>query len=206
MRKFLKHIARTLTAHANSMLPAYRREWGTAMGEELEHIDNPVYALRWALGCITTSYTERLRFMNRSDLRVSKWLLSIEALVCFAPLTLLWLAAILNIQRLLGEPGILVATALATIAPLALLLVLRHIAIGRPLQHRTQIGLAVAFGAVGLLQVTAMFAAQGPKIFWFQGEWGIVLLCSVLPALCCLHLSQLATDRPSSSLKPAVKT
>jgi len=148
----------------------------------------------------------KLKYMNRANLRIAKWLLAIEALVCFAPLTLLWLAAILNITHFLGEPGILLATALATIAPLALLLALRHIAIGRPLHHRTQIGLAMAFGAVGLLQVTAMHAAQGPKIFWFHGEWGIVLLCSILPALCCLHLSLLATDLPSSSLTPAVKT
>ena len=59
------------------------------------------------------------------DLRISKWLLGIEALVCFAPMTLLWLVAVIQLRRLLYDPGIVIATALATIAPLALLLALR---------------------------------------------------------------------------------
>ncbi|MBF8270009.1 MAG: hypothetical protein HW386_1718 [Gammaproteobacteria bacterium] len=134
--------------------------------------------------------------MNRSDLRIAKWLLSIEALVSFAPMTLLWLVRVIQLRRFLGEPGIVLATAYATIAPLALLLALRYIVFGRPPNFRGQIALVAGFGLIGMLQIIAIYTAPGPNFSWYQGEWVFVLLCSILPALCCLHLSQLAESPP----------
>ena len=55
----LRRIALTLVRHAFRALPPARSEWGQAMSRELDHIESDWRALRWSVGCVVASYTER---------------------------------------------------------------------------------------------------------------------------------------------------
>jgi len=102
-------------------MPAAQRGWVRAMRAELDHIDGSAEGLRWALGCPVMCYQQRMRLMNRTQLQVSNWVMGAESLLCFGPLTLLWIVAVSNFGPLSAEPKTLVAVALATAAPIALL-------------------------------------------------------------------------------------
>ena len=190
-------LANWLIAHAEHFLPASRREWGQAMQREFEEIHSPYRALRWALGCVFASYTERFNAMNRADLRVSNWILACESLTCFLPLTLLWIACIFNMSKLSSEPGMLFAVALSTIAPLSLLLSLIFVTSGRRPNYKWHTAFACGFVLLGILQI-AKITTQGPRFSWSDVDGGLMLLLWILPALCSLHLAHLARCNPTS--------
>src|SRR6185437_8491255 len=67
-----RRIAMVLAEHASSVLPRARlapSPWADAMRRELEYIEDDRAALRWAIGCVATSYTAQfvvvLRFCGR---------------------------------------------------------------------------------------------------------------------------------------------
>ncbi len=182
-------IANWLIAHAERHLPATRREWGQAMRRELEQIEEPSTSLKWALGCVVASYSERVNAMNRGDLRISGWVLGFESMTCFGPLTLLWIASLFNMNRLIYEPGIVFVVALSTVAPFSLLLSLLFITTGRRINPKWHIAFMCGFAVFGILQVISRIGSQGPRFTWFTADAGLVLLFWVLPALCSLHLS-----------------
>jgi hypothetical protein len=62
----LRRFSRALIAHATSVLPPSRSQWGEAMKSELDHIENDVEATKWAAGCVIASYLEGGRMMNES--------------------------------------------------------------------------------------------------------------------------------------------
>src|SRR4051794_2652742 len=66
----IRSIAERITVHAQSLLPADKREWGAAMRAEMDHIDGHLRALRWSMGCALVCYIERYRTMNRSHAQV----------------------------------------------------------------------------------------------------------------------------------------
>ena len=67
-----RRIAVLLAQHASRVLTrtrSARSPWAEAMRRELDYIDDDRAALRWAIGCVTTSYTAQLvvvlRFCGR---------------------------------------------------------------------------------------------------------------------------------------------
>ena len=195
----IRRIAEHVVAHAERALGARHRDWGRAMRAELDHIDGSLRALRWSLGCVAASYQERFRVMNRTHVQISSWLFGIEALVCLGPLTLLWCVAVLNLSRLSGEPNVVWSTLFATIAPIGLLLALRFSAAGKVPSRKVTYSLTAAFLVLGLLQIAGMAReAASAGTFWFGFEWKLVVLFSVLPAVCCWHLSMQESRLPTA--------
>lgn len=67
-----RRIAVLLAQHASRVLPrarSARSPWAEAMRRELDYIEDDRAALRWAIGCVTASYTAQLvavlRFCGR---------------------------------------------------------------------------------------------------------------------------------------------
>ena len=130
--------------------------------------------------------------MNRSHAQVSGWLYGIESLICFGPLTALWYVAILNIGRFSNEPRIMTGLLFATLAPIALFLSLRYAALRKSPGRKVLLALTAGFVALAILQVVSLLT-QAPNFgtFWSNVEWRILVLQSVLPAVCCWHFSML---------------
>jgi hypothetical protein len=69
----LRRVTNALVRHTSRVLPASCATWATAMHEEVRNISDDGEALRWALGCLRTGYSERFRVMKLLDLRVVRW-------------------------------------------------------------------------------------------------------------------------------------
>jgi hypothetical protein len=162
--------------------------------------------------------------MIKGDLKISRWLLTPELLLCFLPLTLLWLDAIdgrsgllrldrASIQKyFIGVPGgtvvlfaLISGVILATIGPIALAAALRLIVWKRPVRSawlRTALVAApVLYGVIALLarmadMGAAAFSVAVSDAFDF---WSGIVLLAALPALGAVHLLRLS---PSSTGLP----
>jgi hypothetical protein len=192
-----RRIAAALVDRAARWLPPRRCEWGDAMRAELHHVKSDRHALEWALGCVLASLTERVRAMNVSSLRVSRWLLVLEWLVCFGPLTLLWIAAVTFIGRGAGPSSDLIAAMLlGALGPIALVAALIGTVFPGAFPRRWLIkSLLLGFFVLGSMQFLAMVKTLGFR--WFAFDWSLIVLLAVLPLLGCLHLhyaSRLATS------------
>jgi len=82
---FLRRWAIRLARHAATVMPESRGEWAAAVTNELHAIPADYAALSWAVGAVTTSYKERVRMMSIGSLRISRWMLAVESLICFLP-------------------------------------------------------------------------------------------------------------------------
>lgn len=58
-----RRIANALMGHAANVMPSRKMDWGRAMQNELEAIDDDRVALRWAAGCVLAGYSERLNVL-----------------------------------------------------------------------------------------------------------------------------------------------
>jgi len=136
--------------------------------------------------------------MNVSALRVSRWLLVLEWLVCFGPLTLLWMAAVRFIGTGAGASSDLVAAMLlGALGPIALIVALIGTVFPGAFPRRWLIkSLLLGFFVLGAMQLLAMGKTLGFR--WFAYDWSLVVLLAALPLLGCLHLlyaSRLATSQ-----------
>ena len=212
---------------ASQLLPAARANWAGAMRSEFDHIKDERRAFLWALGCLLTGINERITTMINGNLKISRWLLAPEMLLCFVPLTWLWLDAIdgsSGLTRLdmaaihkhfLAVPGgtaflitLIAGAALATIGPIGLFAGFRTIVMGRPLKSAwlrvALICAPILYGAMALLfrlseMGTAAFDFAAVDAFDF---WSGIVLLSALPALGAAHLLRLS-PLPGAA-KPAV--
>jgi len=66
-----RRIALKVVGHASWVLPGARSGWADAMQHELDYIEDDRAALRWAIGCVTASYSARLAALPRLRWRVS---------------------------------------------------------------------------------------------------------------------------------------
>ena len=89
-----RQVARALVRHAALVSPGERAEWAQAMINELDYLSPDTSTVGWALGCIWVCYSERIRAMVRSLASLPRWVLVLEMLVCFLPLTLLFSAVV----------------------------------------------------------------------------------------------------------------
>jgi hypothetical protein len=79
-----------LAAHAARVSPGERAEWAQAMFNELDYLSPGMSAVGWALGCVFVCYSERTSAMIQSLVSLPRWILALEMLLCFLPLTLVF--------------------------------------------------------------------------------------------------------------------
>jgi hypothetical protein len=178
---------------ASRILPASRRDWARDMRAELAYVESDIAALRWAFGCLLAGIHQRVSAMLKFSASISRPVLVLEWLMCFAPLTLLWCVAVWYIVTHEGvAPDIIVATTTATLGPIALIAAISATLFGRKLRIRRLARiLAGAFAVMAVLQLVNAGAGQ-LNLQWFQFDIGLFVLCWVLPLLGCLHLAQLS--------------
>lgn len=114
-------LTRTLLDHAVRACPASHKKWVTAAANELDSIGSSYDALAWSLGTIWVSYKARVSAMSISDPQLPKPLVTLEALTCFLPSSLLWLWTLsATADHMLPTPAALYLATAATIGPLGL--------------------------------------------------------------------------------------
>jgi hypothetical protein len=208
-------FARWLFALARRVMPSQRREWWAAMRAEADYL-SAAGAVRWACGCLFTACRERLPAMDTREFRISRWVMIVEAIGCFGPLSLAWCLTTFGASGLLRYTPDIVARDFAAIpggtfiftlfalgavvglvGPIGLYLGMRYAASGR--------GLARPFGftLIGVLVAYQLVAALG----WLIGPPGYrpdattALLFVLIPLLGLAHLIFLA--RPVRPLRGA---
>jgi hypothetical protein len=72
-----RRMALVLMAYAARSFPPERALWADAMRGEMLQIENDNEALRWALGCVLTSYRERVLAMAFMDTRAARMVLAL---------------------------------------------------------------------------------------------------------------------------------
>ena len=72
-----KRLAVKLVRHAAYVLPGPLAFWGAAMRHEIEYIQPNREALKWAVGCVSSSYGRRLASLNVVQMVVLRWLLAL---------------------------------------------------------------------------------------------------------------------------------
>ena len=102
----IRRTARRLTSSAAGVLPSERADWAQAMVNELEHIPDDDSALRWAIGCLFTSFIARAKLMVGTNVSMRQ-----------ATAILL-----LSVAGLLLVYGAVVAAEAVSVAPLVLFL------------------------------------------------------------------------------------
>ncbi len=155
--------------------------------------------------------------MAIGDLRISKWVLSLEMACCFVPLTLFWLIVLFDssggtslkpeiLRQYFEAPNGLIVLAyilsmavLGVSGPIGLFVAFRQIALGRSLLDRP-IGIALMVGPalLGVAYVGTTLALGGPGrlIPWLGG----VLLFAILPIIGTAHLRYLGWRNSARAL------
>jgi hypothetical protein len=202
-RSLAWRIALGLTAHAARILPPERREWSQAMIAEVDHLPSAGAAIRWAIGCIFAGYIERMRSMNHPIGHVARWVLSLEMLICFVPVTVLFVGVTLSAERgvwplttslrygsatLIGPIGLVISV---------LVLVLKR-TIGR--MTSTALHLLAAWTAVSYLSLALSNGASLLADRW--QIFKIFVLVAVLPTLAVVHLTFIAAAAQKSREAP----
>lgn len=184
-----RRAAERLMMLASSILPDARRDWGEAMRAELYYAKSDAAALSWACGCVLAGMKERVHTMMISNGRISRWVLSVEWLACFGPLTFLWCFAVANAFGHEAPIVVLVAAAIATIGPLALATSMLATFNGarRGLRPVAQ-GLAVLFAIAAVLRLADALADGGLHLQWFESNGSVFVLLALLPLAGSLHL------------------
>jgi hypothetical protein len=216
----LRGFASVLMRASAILLPRRRQFWAAAMRSEYEYIHTDRQAFTWAAGCFLVSLKERT-IMTKGNLKISRWLLGPEMLLCFLPLTLLWLDGIdgrsgllrldpASIQKyFIGAPGgtivllaLISGVIFATVGPIALIAAARLIIWNRPITNAwlraALLAAPMAYGAVTLLSRmvdmgTAAFSAAPTDAVDF---WSGIFLLSVLPAVGAAHLLRFSASGP----------
>jgi hypothetical protein len=219
-----RRLALALLRRARQLLPTSRLDWAKAMQAELDHLGNDHDAIRWAIGCVVAGVKERISSMFTANLKVSRWILVPEMLLCFVPLTILWLDAVgassglirlsgeLLHKYFLGAPGgifaliaMLAGAVLGTLGPLGLIAAFRLVVAGRRPGGRWFRAALIAGPALyGALALAARWAMGGTGALGFDASdsfdfWSGILLLSALPSLGAVHMLYLAS-RPYESL------
>jgi hypothetical protein len=209
----LRWLALLLMQCARRLLPTTRSDWNAAMHSELDRVVDDRDALVWACGCVLASFRERINVMFFGNLKIARWVLTVEMLLCFLPLTMGWLDAIggdsgivrLNMHiirtdfagvNMFALAAMFASATLGAVGPIGLIAAFRLIVFSLPV--RGWVGRALVIGPVlsGTVTVVARLAIGGPESFSPNAN-GIldfcsaILLLSILPALGAAHLLRL---------------
>jgi hypothetical protein len=180
------------------------------------------------MGCLVAASKERIVTMVTGNLKISRWILLPEMLLCFVPLTFGWLDAIggsSDVMRLGGDaiqkrflqvPGgsfilaaLLAGAILGVLGPLGLTAAFRLVFSGHPPRNQW-LWTALFAGpiAYGVLTVFIRLALGGSGALALNAAdsfdfWSGVLLLSALPALGAAHMLRLAPPSPQKTLAAA---
>jgi hypothetical protein len=204
----MKALAPLFLRLAQWLLRGQHAEWGRAMRAELSYLSNEQQRLHWAFGCLVAAIKQRIAPMDTGTFRISRWVMLIETLACFAPLTIGCLdlnfgqSGIIRhspeiIERFyLAVPGgaflvsmLFAGAVVSLLGPIGLFLGLRYVLIGRGIRKGavglTLIGIPIALGVLGTI---AGFLV-GPEDFKVSFE--ATLLLVILPVVGFAHLMYL---------------
>jgi hypothetical protein len=200
-RSITWRIARGLVSHAANILPPERSEWSQAMISEVDHLPSVGAAIEWAIGCIFAGYIERLRTVSRPFSHVSRWVLSLEMLICLVPVTFLFVAVVL---RSTGGVWPLVTAlhyASATlIGPIALVIATKTVVLRQAVGRTTCIALCLLAAWTFLSYSASISSTKGGRP---SDWWQIFVLVALLPAVAVAHLAFIAAEVRRS--RPATK-
>lgn len=198
------------------LAPPERRDWAHAMRAEADYVADGE-RLGWVLGCCWTAIKLRFDPMNTGTFRVSHWVMLVEAVGGFGPLTLGWYeitlggSGIVHLTREIIEknfltyPGggyilvmIFVNGVIGLLGPIGLFFGLRYIFTGRGMENY-KVGWTL-FAAPLITNIFGTIAGQ----FWGPSDFHVPLTLSLLlawlPAAIVLHLMWIARPGP-----PAVR-
>ena len=132
--------------------------------------------------------------MLNSNGQISKWVLALEWLVCFAPLTLLWGVAVSFIVSRENIPlETIVQTSVATLAPIALIVSMAATFAGSSARFtKFARPLAIGFALVSILQLVNAATDGRLNLQWFEINSSLFVLFGLLPLFGCLHLVHLS--------------
>jgi hypothetical protein len=91
-----RRLALRLVRHAVFMLPRRFASWATAMQHEMEYIQPDRAALRWAIGCVSTSYLQRIASLNVIQTSILRWALAV--FIASWTVTAFWAAFLLRLK------------------------------------------------------------------------------------------------------------
>lgn len=198
-------LARTaavwLVRQARKALPAHRSEWADAMRAELHYISSDYVALRWALGLFLASCLERVRIVNAERPGLPRWLLSLEMLLCFAPLTFFTVVLVVVLLKgIMPTQTALLSLSATAVGPIGLAIAFRMIVLGPIALGRGTILALGILAAWTLFAFTSSLAVggSGPIVEW----WREYVLIALLPAVGAAHLMLIggsALKRPALS-------
>lgn len=161
------------------------------MRGELEFLKCDRTALSWAFGCVLASLQQRVLAMLNPNNGISRPVLILEWLMCFAPLTVLWAIAVtLIVSRSDSPPALVVAAVFGTLGPIALIVSLIATTSTRKVGFHPIARLLVA-GCAMMILVQVLSAIVQGKWQWFQFDFGTFVLLSLLPLLGALHFERL---------------
>lgn len=197
-----RRLAQLLVAHAANVLPRDCAQWGRAMCSEIDYLQSSSAALQWALGCVLASYTERISHMTFGTLRVSRWVLGLEMIMCFLWLTLMFVALATR-GLYFGFTGLLpmdewffTMLSITVVGPIGIVVAFRLVVLGRRLTS------PVTKVVLCILAAWPIFAFAGEVLNrggWLAGRpgaqaeaLGLMVLFAFLPALGIAHLVYLS--------------
>jgi hypothetical protein len=188
---FVRQLAVWLAAHAAQVLPLRRADWASAIRNEVHHITGNQAALRWAVGCVFASYFERMRTMIESTQRISRWVLVVEMLCFFTPLTLLCFAVLGNLNLMTGQEVILGLTGAAA-GPAGLIIAFKIVVLNRPSLTKSAMTTLAILAVWTLFGYSLQLLSQGGVDHWWS-FWREFVLIALLPAIGSAHLIYLAS-------------
>jgi hypothetical protein len=207
---------------ARRLMPLARVEWLDAMHAESERLHG-VERTRWACGAFVTALKQRFAPMDTGNYRVSRWVMLVEALGAFGPLTIGWWEVTFGgsgLARLSpaiiekafmhfpGGPYILamqiVGGVLGILGPIGLFLGLRYVLTGQGIRNRRAGWALIALPIVAHVAGTIAGYLVGPADFSYSsfGFWFYTVMLTAVPVAVVWHL--MALERSASSIPPPV--
>jgi hypothetical protein len=168
------------------------------MISEIDHLPRAGAAIRWAMGCIIAGYIERIR-MSRTLRHLSRWVLSLEMLLCFVPVTCLFEAVVSSSIRVMASPPTALLFASATlVGPLGLAIAIKTVVFRRAVSRPTSAALCV----LALWTFASYLALSSRHPAALSSDWRDIVLIAVLPGLAAAHLAFMASAVPRASEAP----
>ena len=176
-------------------MPENRSEWTRAMKNESRYLSNDLQALLWVSGCVKTATIERINTMKSGSLRVSRFVLSIEMLCCFIPVSFIFLVLMMNfieIQSIRTDGRFITYAALGMIGPIGLMLGSRLL-LRQPYNMGKLLKSVLYTLAAGIVIGGLMQVAAGNILL--NDWWLVLILTTLMPAAALLHLIYLSQGK-----------
>lgn len=192
-----RRVARGLVKHAAMVSPVERADWAQAMLNEVDYLSPGMPAVGWALGCLFVCYSERISAMMRSFDSLPRWVLVLEMLVCFLPLTLVFSTVVLaEVHGGFTLQDCLLYCSGSILGPLGLVAAFRAIFPKPGGMSRAAIAALCLLAAWTLTAYSAQILTFGQS--HLSDWWQEFVFIAVLPTLAVLHLVSINSHRSGS--------